>query len=156
MNWDAIGAVGEIVGASAVVVSLLYLAVQIRTQNTQARLSALHEISIGFREATAKFANEDISDIFIRANEDFDALSDPELHRLIILTGGLFRAWEEAHIQHKDGHLDVAAWEAMARHYTNIMGAPAVQRVWILRKVNFDPDFQRYVDSIDAPDYKLR
>jgi len=94
--WDAISAVGEIVGASAVVVSLLYLAVQIRTQNTQSRLSALHEISIGFREATAKFANEDISDIFVRANEDFDALSDPELHRLIVLTVGLFRAWEEA------------------------------------------------------------
>ena len=30
MNWDAIGAVGEIVGASAVVLSLAYLAVQIR------------------------------------------------------------------------------------------------------------------------------
>ncbi len=96
MNWDAISAVGEIVGASAVVVSLLYLAVQIRTQNTQSRLSTLHEISIDFREATAKFANEDIADISVRANKDFDVLSDPELHRLIVLTVGLFRAWEEA------------------------------------------------------------
>ena len=30
MNWDAIGAVGEIVGALAVVVTLIYLAVQTR------------------------------------------------------------------------------------------------------------------------------
>ena len=33
MNWDAIGAVGEIVGALAVVISVIYLAVQIRQTN---------------------------------------------------------------------------------------------------------------------------
>ena len=30
MNWDAIGAIGELVGASAVVVTLVYLAVQVK------------------------------------------------------------------------------------------------------------------------------
>ena len=30
MNWDAIGAVGEVIGAMAVVISIIYLAVQIR------------------------------------------------------------------------------------------------------------------------------
>jgi len=35
MNWDAIGAVGEVSGAIAVVATLGYLAVQIR-QNTSA------------------------------------------------------------------------------------------------------------------------
>ena len=33
MNWEAIGAIGEIIGATAVVVTLIYLAVQLR-QNT--------------------------------------------------------------------------------------------------------------------------
>ena len=34
MNWEAVGAIGEIVGAIAVVLSLVYLAAQIR-QNTK-------------------------------------------------------------------------------------------------------------------------
>ena len=63
MNWNTIGAVGEIVGALVVVVSLVYLALQIRTQNTQSKLAPDHEISVGFRDATAKFANPDMSDI---------------------------------------------------------------------------------------------
>ena len=33
MNWEAISAIGEIVGALAVVISLVYLAAQIRNQN---------------------------------------------------------------------------------------------------------------------------
>ncbi len=36
MNWDAIGAVGEIIGAAAVVVTLAYLALQVRPSTKDA------------------------------------------------------------------------------------------------------------------------
>ncbi len=35
MNWEAIGAIGEIVGALAVLATLYYLAIQIKMQNYQ-------------------------------------------------------------------------------------------------------------------------
>ncbi len=35
MNWDAIGAIAEIVGATAVVVTLYYLAMQVRESRLQ-------------------------------------------------------------------------------------------------------------------------
>ena len=41
MNWDAIGAVGEVVGAAAVVVTLAYLAVQIRRNTRQENFQGL-------------------------------------------------------------------------------------------------------------------
>jgi Zn-dependent membrane protease YugP len=40
MNWDAIGAIGEIIGAVAVVFSLIYLATQIRISNRASRQAA--------------------------------------------------------------------------------------------------------------------
>ncbi len=49
MNWEAIGAVGEIFGALAVVVSLVYLATQIRSQNRESRIAASHEITTAFQ-----------------------------------------------------------------------------------------------------------
>jgi len=49
MNWEAVGAVGEILGAIAVLITLGYLAVQIR-QNTRAMktsaLSSLHDVHL--------------------------------------------------------------------------------------------------------------
>lgn len=48
MNWDAIGAVGEIVGALAVFVTLLFLAIQIRESNKIARSAASAEIMNGY------------------------------------------------------------------------------------------------------------
>ena len=46
MNWDAIGAIGEVLGAVGVIVTLIYLARQIRQNSRQlmgASLIAVHE-----------------------------------------------------------------------------------------------------------------
>ena len=43
MNWDAIGAIGEIVGAVAVVVTLGYLIVQVRQSRKVVRRSACQQ-----------------------------------------------------------------------------------------------------------------
>ena len=40
MNWDAIGALYEAIGALAVVITLLYLAIQIKEQTKETRLTA--------------------------------------------------------------------------------------------------------------------
>ena len=130
MNWEAAGAVGEIIGALAVVISLLYLAVQIRRQVAQARLQSFHEMSRQFRDVTELFASSDISDIFVRANKDFDSMSDAELVRLIVLTTNLFRAWEEAFLEMRNGHLEAKIWEDLSRDYTQTMGAPSFSRIW--------------------------
>ena len=37
MNWEAIGAIAELIGASGVILSLLYLAAQIRTSNESSK-----------------------------------------------------------------------------------------------------------------------
>ena len=57
MNWDVIGVVAEVLGASGVVVSLIYLTGQVRAQNRESRLAAMHEIAIGLREAYSPFAS---------------------------------------------------------------------------------------------------
>ena len=56
LDWEAVGAVAEVIGAMGVIFSLLYLAMQIRTQNVQSRLAARHEIASGLRQASGVFA----------------------------------------------------------------------------------------------------
>ena len=45
MNWDAVGSVAETIGALGVILSLIYLANQIRNQNRQARLDSINELT---------------------------------------------------------------------------------------------------------------
>jgi hypothetical protein len=48
MNWEALGAIGEIVGAVAVIVTLRYLAVQIRGGCELERLASSWRLADGF------------------------------------------------------------------------------------------------------------
>jgi len=66
MNWEAIGAMGEIVGAAAVVATLGYLAVQIRHSTKVAR-SATRQSIVEMTMSTAR-----------------DIVSDGELAELLI------------------------------------------------------------------------
>jgi hypothetical protein len=160
MNWDAISAVGEIIGATAVVISLVYLAMQIRSQNKQSRIAAKHHMARELREVTAVFATEDMTDIFVRANKSYEDITDAESVRFILLITNMFRAWEGAFFENRIGYLDAHLWEALSRDFHQSIGAPSIQYVWGLRKGNYDVDFIDYVDGLigdlDVHEYLLR
>ncbi len=78
MNWDAIGVVSEVVGAIAVVVSIIYLAVQISSNTKTMRANA------GF-EATHSWAN---------SNEIFSQFSDDHL-MTIVRTFDSTASWDD-------------------------------------------------------------
>lgn len=85
MNWEAIGTVAEVVGAAAVVVSLVYLAVQIRQNTRQVeeqsraqRFSALGILFDNWRNFRTSIAtNPAVASIWRRGNEDPNQL-DPD------------------------------------------------------------------------------
>ena len=45
MNWEAIGAVGEVVGATAVILTLLYVGVQIKQNTAASRAQAINQVN---------------------------------------------------------------------------------------------------------------
>ena len=156
MNWDAIGAVGEILGASAVVISLVYLAAQIRAQNREARAAAMHEISEGFRDSIATFVNRENAEIITRANRDFDALPDEDVFVLLAGLQRFLRLWEEAFHQYNDGRLDSKIWNVMVKQYASFISMPAMNRIWQLRKDYYDPEFREFVENLAKTEYKIR
>jgi hypothetical protein len=156
MNWDAIGAIGEIVGAIAVVVSLVYLAIQIRGQNRESRLAAMHEIAVAYRESNIPFADANLADILVRAHHDTTQLTEAEILQLIVSVQGVFRVWEEAYYQNKAGRLDEHLWAAILREYSSYLSAAGFDFVWQLRKDGHNDEFRLFVDSLPKPEYRTR
>ena len=70
MSWEAIGAIGETVGALAVVVSLVYLAMQIRNQNQEARAATMQQVLQSNADAISQLQNPDLAEIWIKGVED--------------------------------------------------------------------------------------
>ena len=108
MNWDAIVAIVEIVGLIAVVVSLVYLAVQVRqnsqliSQNTLvARSAMVHETSVFYARFFEIVAdNSEMANIF-RRGVDSDELDPDEVTRFEALLEVYFTALEDMDHQYK-------------------------------------------------------
>ena len=128
MNWEAIGAIGEIVGAAAVVVTLIYVAVQLRhtTEATQAArratqaasfqaASALDQdflLTVGKDPATAQ-----LWVAYLTAPETLSA--DQELQANLLFVSFL-RRLENLYFQNRLGTLSDEGWQSRKGMFTAI------------------------------------
>lgn len=86
MNWDAVGAVAELVGAAAVVASLIYLAAQIRQNSRQVeeqvrslRLQAYDSAGADFSAIRLHIAGSpQLASVWRRAKQSYSSLEPDE------------------------------------------------------------------------------
>ena len=71
VNWEAISAIGQIVGAIAVVVSLIYLAREIRSNARSARIASLHDVNRWLGELVE---HPHLGELYYRGIQDFRSL----------------------------------------------------------------------------------
>lgn len=82
MNWDAIGAVGEILGAIAVIATLIYLAKQIRQNSQAVQISALRDTTEQWNKWSEVLATSPgLADIVARGNDSYKRLPENEALR---------------------------------------------------------------------------
>jgi len=112
MNWDAIGAVGEILGAISVLATLVYLAQQIRQSNKIATASS--EISIRDNFSTinaAIYENEEIAQLFVNAEDPDHQFSKVEHMRLRVLLTQLVNVWISIEAAYNNGMASKASFD---------------------------------------------
>ena len=82
INWEAVSAVGQIIGAIAVVISVVYLAVQVRSNARQMRLASMRSMSDAFNRWLQSMAeNPHIGELWYRGMRDFDSFDGADLAR---------------------------------------------------------------------------
>ena len=102
MNWEAIGATGEIVGAIAVVVAIGYLAVQIR-QNTRSLRAATHHSSARSATETQDLCaqSDDLSRVFRIGSREREELTEDERQRWDAMLMSIFVWYEDTFFQYQ-------------------------------------------------------
>jgi hypothetical protein len=149
MNWEAIGAVGEIVGALAVFLTLIYLAMQIR-QNTLSVRAAAVDASIShvsnIRESI--FASADITDIYVEGGKDPFSLEEKPLVRYRLLIHNILLAISNIHEQSKLTGLSQSSWESQEPIIERIVSTPGGAWFWENYRHEFEESFRQEVDDI--------
>jgi len=149
MNWDAIGAVGEILGAIAVFLTLAYLAIQIR-QNTKAvQASAVDSgISTVSSVRQAMFESAELTDIYIKGSAEPDSLSKAEKIRYRLLVHNILMAESNIHAQALMTGLSNSTWVTQLPIIARQVSSPGGKWFWEEYKMEFEESFRAEVDKI--------
>lgn len=161
MNWDAIGAIGETLGAVAVFVTLGYLAIQVRHARSEARRAISQGRNEAIRDLFGKQMNERVVHATVKAHQAMD-VPPPDYPAQLMAQGGLTQ--EEALTVHS---LQAAWWtfrlyminyvdelpDSERRNFDRSIavnyGRPGVaRRFYEAMRPHTHPDVVRYIEDV--------
>jgi hypothetical protein len=147
MNWNALGAIGEIIGAAGVIVSLLYLASQVRNNSRQLSHASAQAVLDKLNGLIGQLAfTAGAGDVWTRGLSGLDALDDDEeLVRFSSMLLQAFWAYEEVLHYRRAGVIEDWAWAHAKAPIEHFMRTPGFQEWWQLRGNWFGEEFQAFI-----------
>jgi hypothetical protein len=133
MEWEAVGAVAEFVGALGVIASLAYLAHQIRIGTRTERARALQDLLNQNLALNTQISGE--SDLFARAFEG-ESFTGAEAVRWMAMQNIGFRF----------------QWRAIASPMQRIFELPAMRQYWEQAFALYPAGFRAAIETLIAPD----
>jgi hypothetical protein len=111
MNWDALGAIAELLGAIAVVATLAYLSVQLRQNTASVRTSSAAAHSEAMRSLNIAVAQDaELVRLYWAGLANRAALTDEDRRRFDFLIGATTQGMEQMWRFHEEGVIDDGAW----------------------------------------------
>ena len=149
MNWEAAGAIGEIIGALAVFLTLIYLALQIR-QNTKAVRASAVDASISKVTSVRQsmYENAEVAGIYMKGLADPDDLDEESRTRFRLLMHNILLSVSNIYSQTRFADLSTSTWESQLVLLTRVITSPGGRWFWKEYQMEFEETFREQVDTI--------
>ena len=124
MNWEAIGAIGEIAGAIAVVVTLVYFAMQLRQYATGLRSATFHTTMQEFNQINVAQLDPTLADLFDRGMNEPGSLTSTENYQFVWIVRVYVNIWENMYQQYLQGACPESYWLPYAHQAKVVLATP--------------------------------
>ena len=148
MNWEAISAISEIIGAAAVVLSLIYLATQVRSGSKATRAT----VHMGLHDSEAQFISLLLSDPDLRVQFNKIGAGDPTISTadqaaVSLLLTLLFNKYELYFFLSREGVFSSDVESAMTRIITERLKSPGIKAWWDDSQDQFSAEFVQWTNE---------
>jgi len=146
MNWDALGVIAELIGASAVVITLVFLAIEVRNGRNATESASVDTLAEGFNSTNALLASDpELAAIWIKGMSEPTSLTEVESIRFLATTQSYINHFSTVLKYHESGLLPEEEWltHYHSMHYIfNSVGGK-----WLRDKLNMAPAVRAVFDA---------
>jgi hypothetical protein len=143
-----LGSLGEFISGLAVVVTLIYLALQIR-YNSRAVRSSMHQdmVESTLRIAESLSDNPDVGRIVLKADEDYGSLTKEEQIRFEAYAERVFGNFESVFYSYRNSMIEEDLWESWESSFLADISRDSMRRFWQDERPLHLRDFMNFVDK---------
>jgi hypothetical protein len=148
VTLNELGSLGEFISGLAVVVTLIYLALQIR-HNTRAVRSSMHQDMVGSTARIAQSVSDspDVGRIVLKADEDYDNLTKEEFIRFEAYAERVFGNFESVFYSYRNSMIEQDLWESWEASYLADISRNAMRRFWHEDRPMHLRDYMDFIDQ---------
>ena len=149
MNWDALGAIGELIGALAVVLTLGYLAIQVRQNNLAGKVAAKQEMTRQYSDyVDLLLMNPKLFELNNRVIRDNgECKSEIEEAQVMALLNKATWYFSSMHFQFASHSLSEDEWQQSKTLISRYCDYPRFKTFWEQNKVDYSSGFQAFIED---------
>ena len=147
LSIQDLGALGEFVGAIAVVVTLMYLVVQLKQNTKSVRASTHQSIAVAYVEVLQTLEDPGFSPLSVKGASQYSDLVGEKQLRFNAFCLRLFRIHEDAYFQWRNGNYDERAWASNETFLLDLLSMGGLGQWFESRKPWFNQEFILHVSG---------
>jgi len=143
--------IAEIIGAFAVVISLIYVGIQVSDSAVAVRSASANDANVALQNWYMQLgSDQQASGLFYRGLTSEGALPDEEEFQYLMIFHGVFLAFQNGFLLAEEGSIDVELRDGLTAVIHGVKDLPGMGRYWQQRRSYLHPDFSNYVDELLA------
>ena len=148
MEWDALGAIAELVSGIGVIVTLVFVALQIRHNSQAVQNETLAALNATMTSNIMVFAqSSELSKILRSGLANVDSLSQVDKFRFQLGISTTLRNYETAYTSWRKGMLEEQAWRGMEATMMQFFESEGVRNYWADNSYTYSAAFRAHLQS---------
>ena len=149
MKLSEMASIAEIIGAFAVVISLIYVGVQVNDSASAVRAASANDANSALQTWYVAIGSDTpSSEIFYEALVSNEPLSDEKEFHFLMMLHGAFLGFQNSYLLAEEGTIDKELREAITAAILGVKQTPGMRRYWRQRKSYLHSGFVAYVDKL--------
>jgi len=150
MSLSSLASLGSFVSGFAVLISLIYLARQVRQTEHNQKISIRHSRVSRIVELQVALADPAVADAWLHGSGNPQEITQTELSQFFNLCRAHFFHFEDSFYQREEGLLNDNAFETVVAGARLLARSPGLRAAWRMARPNFGGRFLDFMDGVVA------